>query len=362
MSVSVQQWGRLGAKLYSFASKSGFLRCKVSNYGATLVSLEIRNGEGGYDEATLSFTDFDTFQKHSPFFGCTVGRYGNRIKHGKFELDGAAYKLETNNGDNHLHGGSDGFDKRIWEAEVLETESASGVQMTLQSKDGDSGYPGELTVRTWLLLGAHDELMFKWVATVDGKATVLNLTNHTYWNLAAWQRTGDDALSHVLQLDADRYVEVSGDAIPTGRLPAVTGTALDFSAPRVLRDGVDDDLVKPQRGYDQCLVFAGTEAGPQPSAEEPEWSKRLPKRGELKCPSTGYGFELFTSQPGCQVYTANYLDEGLAGSKMRNRGAVCLEAQNFPDAPNQPAFPISVLRPGEKYEHTTVHKFFAAPH
>eukprot|EP01064_Diplonema_japonicum_P037710 TRINITY_DN8907_c0_g1_i1.p1 TRINITY_DN8907_c0_g1~~TRINITY_DN8907_c0_g1_i1.p1 ORF type:complete len:356 (+),score=79.32 TRINITY_DN8907_c0_g1_i1:273-1340(+) len=342
-------------------SDSGLLRAKVSNYGATLVSLQVK-GEGGYVESTLGYDTLKEWQEGESYFGCTVGRYGNRIKHGKFGIEGqGSYTLDhINNGENALHGGVKSYDKRVWDAEVVEGET-KGVKMTLHSKDGDNGYPGALSITTWILLNNNDELLFKWTASVEGSKTVVNLTNHSYWNLGGWANGGGDVLDHKLELKADRYVAVDEHSIPTGELPTVRDTCFDFSEQKALKEGVEDALIAPQRGYDHTVVFTDGPSSEHPAPDAKSWAGTVPKRGTLFAPNTGIGFDLHTTEPGVQLYTGNYLSPeqvGYGGAKISHRGAVCLETQHFPDSPNRKDFPSTLLAPGERYEHTTVHRFF----
>eukprot|EP01059_Diplonema_ambulator_P017668 TRINITY_DN2969_c0_g1_i1.p1 TRINITY_DN2969_c0_g1~~TRINITY_DN2969_c0_g1_i1.p1 ORF type:complete len:387 (+),score=73.26 TRINITY_DN2969_c0_g1_i1:420-1580(+) len=359
----VKGWGAGGAGLYCFESGNGFLRAKVTNYGATLVSLQVKGRDGKYMETTLGYDTFDEWKNGGNYFGCTVGRYGNRIKHGKFTIPGQGdYTLDhCNNGENHLHGGEAAFDKRVWDAEVVDEAGVRGVKMTLKSADGDNGYPGDLFVTSWILLNADNELLLKWTATVDKKKTVCNLTNHAYWNLGGWVETGCNVLSHELTLKASRYVPVDENSIPTGDLPPVEGTPFDFRVARRIGKSVDDPLMAPQHGYDHTLVFTDSPPITHANPIAVSWAATTPHRGTLYAPSTQVGFQLHTTEPGVQLYTGNYLspdEKGYKGAKVSHRGAACLECQHFPDSPNQPGFPSTVLAPGEKYEHTTVHKFF----
>eukprot|EP01063_Lacrimia_lanifica_P030728 TRINITY_DN4934_c0_g1_i5.p1 TRINITY_DN4934_c0_g1~~TRINITY_DN4934_c0_g1_i5.p1 ORF type:complete len:383 (+),score=84.74 TRINITY_DN4934_c0_g1_i5:236-1384(+) len=369
-----QNWeGVPGFDLYTFTSNSGFLRAKVSNYGATLIALELKDAaDGQYYPVTLGWGSVKKWQTDPNYFGTVVGRYSDRIKHGKFDLNGKTYQLEINNGSHSLHGGVNSYDKQYWDAEVVANETVRGVKFSLTSPDGDHGYPGALKVTTYVLLDRHDELLFRHeAALLDAGATktVVNLTNHSYWNLGQWTKTQRDVLGHSLTLNADRVMETDADSIPTGRLLPVTGDfeCFDFRAPRLLKKSVEADVMKPARGYDHYLVFArpdfaGVPRHPAPMAGS--WAAATPAQGELYCPDTGYGFALHTSEPGVQVYCANYLEpnsEGYGRAAMKHRGGLCLETQGFPDAPNQPHFPSTVLAAGERYEHTTVHKFFIRP-
>eukprot|EP00754_Rhynchopus_humris_P051711 Rhum_TRINITY_DN9702_c0_g1::Rhum_TRINITY_DN9702_c0_g1_i1::g.34801::m.34801/K01785/galM, GALM; aldose 1-epimerase len=368
-----ENWGGVeGASLYTFESGSGKLQAKVTNYGAALVSLRLRDAAGTRHETTLGYDTLQEWQAGGNYFGCTVGRYGNRIAAGKFTLNGTEHTLaHTNNGANHLHGGEGGYDKRLWDATVVDEKDTGvrGVRLTLVSPDGDNGYPGELHIVAWILVDSNDELLLKWQAALkEGSAThtICNLTNHTYWNLGSWlSHAPRNVLDHKLTCAADSYVEVDAEAIPTGRLPSVKGTVFDFTRGRVLGEGVDDALVAPVKGYDHTLCFPDDVGPPQqPEALAGGWSKVLPCMATLECEATGLGFWLYTSEPGVQLYTGNYLDgekeKGFGGTQIAHRGGVCLECQHFPDSPNRPNFPSTSLAPGEVYNHTTVHKFFTA--
>ncbi|KAJ9463277.1 Aldose 1-epimerase [Diplonema papillatum] len=373
--VSVEKnWGGVeGMHLYTFESKSGLLKAKVTNMGVSIVSLEARRKDGTYQHTSLGYDSAQEWQKGSSYFGCTVGRFGNRIKQGKFTLDGKEITLtHCNNGANHLHGGVKGFDKLLWESEVVDNAETGvrGVKCTLVSPDGDNGYPGELKVESWLLIDANDELLFSWEASVTKAKTVLNLTNHTYWNLG--KRAADGAVptieDHTLQLNADRYVDVNDESIPSGKLPPVDGTCFDFRKPTRIGDRVDDPLAAPQLGYDHAFVFpdcSADDAKPKDGFDYSKggWSSFLKQQGELSSNDTGLGFKLFTTQPSVQGYCGNFLnpesEKGYGQVPIVKRGGLCLECQHLPDSPNRPEFPTTTLAPGEKYHHVTVHKFYA---
>ena len=360
-----EKWGGVDeARLFSFSSHSDKLRAQVTNYGAALVSLQVKTASGDYQQTTLGYDTIQEWMAGTNYFGCTVGRYGNRIKEGKFSIDGKEYTLpDCNNGPNHLHGGVRAYDKTFWASEPIETPQARGVKLTLTSPDGDHGYPGTLHITTWVMLSTDDEILFKWRAHVDETKTIVNLTNHSYWNLGNWPASAPlKVLNHKLTVRADRYVPVDATSIPTGELPSVSGTPFDFTEGRVIGDDVDHALLEGTRGYDHTLAFAAYDvSAAQPEAEAGGWSAGLPHQATLECEQTGVSFKLFTSEPGVQVYSGNYLSgtqTGYDGAPIAQRGAVCLECQHYPDSPNQPTFPSVVLAPGEVYNHTTVHKFF----
>eukprot|EP01060_Flectonema_neradi_P005379 TRINITY_DN13579_c2_g1_i1.p1 TRINITY_DN13579_c2_g1~~TRINITY_DN13579_c2_g1_i1.p1 ORF type:complete len:388 (+),score=87.69 TRINITY_DN13579_c2_g1_i1:49-1164(+) len=359
-----EKWGGdSGAKLYTFSSGSGLLKAKVTNYGATLVSLQIKGKGGKYEECTLGYDSFDEWKKGTSYFGCTVGRYGNRIAKGKFTIDGETFdKLPINNESNSLHGGVNSYDKRIWSSEPVESANCRGVRMTLVSPDGDNGYPGTLKIETYILLDNNDELLFHWLAKTD-KKTVVNLTNHSYWNMSGWNTSPSNILDHELTLKCSHYVAVDKESIPTGDLMSVKGTPFDFNNGKKIGDEVNDALMAPQKGYDHTVVFTDGGSESHPAPMDGEWSKSVPRRGKVVSTKTGNGFELFTTEPGVQVYCGNYLEDGHKGYGQKpilHRGGLCLECQHYPDTPNQPGFPSTDLSPSDTYRHTTVHKFFAS--
>jgi len=290
----------------------------------------------------LGFDNLDGYLRGHPYFGAIIGRYGNRIGAGKFVLDGVEYKLAVNNGPNHLHGGIKGFDKVVWKIERAQAKGDEAIlKLSYLSKDGEEGYPGNLRCTVTYTLTADDELKMHYEATTD-KATVLNLTNHSYWNLAG-QGNGD-ILGHELMLNADRYTPVDEGLIPTGEFKSVKGTPMDFTRPMTIGSRIKQVDIG---GYDHNFVLNG-------------------KGGKMKLcakvyePTSGRAMEIRTTEPGVQFYTGNFLDGTLTGKDgkvYKKHYAFCLETQHFPDSPNKPQFPSVVLRPGGKYDTTTVHKF-----
>ena len=293
-------------------------------------------------DVTLGFDVLERYSRPHPFFGSIAGRYGNRIAKGSFTLDGKKYTLATNNGPNHLHGGLRGFDKRVWKAEP---QGASAVRFTYTSADGEEGYPGKLAAAVTYTLGDNNELRLDYEATTD-KPTVLNLTNHTYWNLAG----SGDVLGHGLRLYASRFTAVDGGLIPTGELSPVAGTALDFlKAKLVGRDIAELKKEGLPGGYDHNFVIDVKTPG------------ALTPAAEVYDPSSGRLMRVMTTEPGVQLYTANHLKDvpGKNGEVYGEHSGLCLETHHFPDSPNHPDFPSTVLRPGETFKSKTIYAFSA---
>ncbi len=349
--IPVSEFGKLPdgspAMLYTLTNSNG-LRATLTDFGAAVVSLEVPDRDGKLADVTLGFdnpADYDSDK--NPYFGATVGRFGNRIAHGKFTLDGKDYQLATNNEPGgipcHLHGGDRGFNRVLWTGEPDEANNA--VTFTYVSKDGEEGYPGTLTAKVTYTLTEDDELKWEAEATTDAP-TIVNLVQHNYWNLS-----GDPTTSindHLLTLDADHYLPTNAGLIPTGERAPVEGTPMDFTEPTSIGERVEADFeaLKLGGGYDHCWVLTPGEG--------------LRRAARLEDPETGRVMELFTDQPAIQFYGGNFLDGTLAGKdgvKHAHRTALCLETETFPDAPNHPDFPSAVLRPGETYRHVMVNKF-----
>jgi aldose 1-epimerase len=315
---------------------------KATNYGGIITSIVTPDRGGHPGDIVLGFDALDSYLKDSPYFGAVVGRYGNRIAKGRFTLDGQTYTLATNNGPNHLHGGLKGFDKVVWKAEPLTGQT--GIVLSRRSPDGEEGYPGNLDVRITYELTDRNELVIDYHATTD-KATPVNLTQHTYFNLAG---TGD-ILGHQLMIEADRYTPVDSTLIPTGELAPVQSTPFDFRTPTAIgaRIGQSDEQLKNGGGYDHNWVLNRKGSGRQLVARVIE-------------PKTGRTLEVSTTEPGLQFYSGNFLDgtiTGKAGRVYQRRNGLCLETQHFPDSPNQAKFPSTILRPGGAYDSQTVFRF-----
>jgi len=327
--------------LYTLTNTNG-LRARIMNYGAILVSLEVPDRDGNLADITLGFDKLDGYLGVHPYFGAIVGRYANRIGKAAFKLDGVEYKLAANNGENHLHGGIKGFDKVVWRLEDLGVKGAGAVvKMSYISEDGEEGYPGNLACSVTYTLTQDDKLEISYDAETD-KKTVINLTNHSYFNLAG-QGTGD-ILGHEMMINADKYTVVDEGLIPTGENRNVKNTPMDFTAPMTIGSRIG----QVEGGYDHNYVLksgGGT----------------LALAAKVHEPTSGRIMEIHTDQPGVQFYTGNFLDgsvTGKAGKVYQKNYGFCLETQHFPDSPNKPDFPTVVLHPGQKYSTVTVLRFY----
>ncbi len=344
-TVTKQPFGKTsdGAAVDLYTLADGKVEVRIMNYGGIIVSLRAPDREGKLDDVVLGYDSFDGYRTNPAYFGAIIGRYANRIAHGSFQLDGKTYSIPKNNGDNTLHGGIRGFDKKLWTAREIK----DGIELTYVSKDGEEGFPGTLTtiVRYTLNEGA---LRIDYSATTD-KDTVLNLTNHSYFNLAG-QGKGE-VLGHVVKIDAARFTPVDSSLIPTGELKSVQGTPFDFRTPHVIGERIDanDEQLRLGMGYDHNFVL-----------DHPEG--QLAEAAEVYEPTTGRILRVLTTQPGVQFYTGNHLDgsiTGKGGVVYKPRFAFCLETQHFPDSPNHPSFPSTELKPGQKFHSVTVFQFSA---
>jgi aldose 1-epimerase len=328
----------------------GGVTVRISNYGGVIVSVEAPSRDGKKADVVLGFQTLDGYLADKSFQGALVGRYANRIAKGHFVLEGHPYVLVTNNGPNHLHGGINAFHKKVWGARVISGPKGESLELTLLSPDMDEGYPGSLNAKVVYSLAPDNGLELDYTATTS-KPTVLNLSNHTYFNLAG--EGSGDILGHELQLEADQFTPVDASLIPTGELRAVKGTPLDFTKSMPIGARIDDpyEQIAKGGGYDHNFVVRG-----------PAGKLRLAAR--VLEPKSGRVLEVLTTQPGIQFYSANLLDGSITGKSGRpyaRRNALCLETQHFPDSPNQPKFPSVVLRPGQTYHETTVLRFKVAP-
>jgi len=327
--------------LYTLVNHSG-ITMKVTNYGGIITSLLVPDKNGKAADIVLGYDSLPGYLEAPSYFGALIGRYGNRIANGKFTLDGTEYVLAKNNGPNHLHGGVYGYDKVVWEAEEFKTDSAVGIKLHRLSKDGEEGYPGNLDVTVTYTLNDDNSLVFDYTATTD-KATPVNLTQHSYFNLAG----GGDIKTHELMISASKYNVVDSTLIPTGELREVKGTPFDFTTMKPIGKDLEATGGNPV-GYDHNFILDTKSIS--------ELAVRVVE------PNSGRIMEVYTDQPGVQFYSGNFLDgtiTGKSGTFYQQYTGFCLETQHFPDSPNQPAFPTTILKPGEKYHTTTIYKFSA---
>jgi aldose 1-epimerase len=325
-------------EVYTLKNSSG-ASVKVLDYGGIVTEINVPDAQGKLSNVTLGFDNMPDYETKSPYFGCLVGRFANRIAKGRFTLDGKEYTLAVNNGPNALHGGLKGYDKRIWKAKPLESSEGPALQLTLHDPDGTEGYPGTLDTTVTYTWTNDNVLEISYVAKVDGKATPLNLTNHAYFNLKDAGKS--DILGHVLTLDCDQYTPVDDTSIPTGTIAPVEGTAIDFRSPKTIgKDMAAMGSTPP--GYDHNLVVRGSKG-------------TLRRAARVEEPTTGRTMECWTTEPGVQLYTGNFLDAN--ANEFAQHHGFCLETQHYPDSINQPSFPSVVLRPGETYRSTTEYRF-----
>jgi aldose 1-epimerase len=344
MSIKKQVFGKTedgkSVESYTLTNANG-LKAEIITYGGIVTSLQIPDRNGKLADIVLGCDSVDDYATKSPYFGALIGRFGNRIAKGKFTLNGVEYTLATNDGPNHLHGGKKGFDKVVWTAKAMETDEGPALKLTYKSRDGEEGYPGNLSCTVVYTLTDNNELKVSYEAETD-KPTVVNLTHHSYFNLAGYN--SGDVLGHELQILADHFTPVDKTLIPTGEIKAVKGTPWDFTKPMTIGSRIKD----VEGGYDHNYVLNNS-------------SGKLALAASVYEPNSGRVLEIYTTEPGLQFYSGNFLDGTLKG-----KGAVynkyagfCLEAQHFPDSPNEPNFPSVVLKPGQKYTQLTVHKFSA---
>jgi aldose 1-epimerase len=351
-SVTRSSFGTLpdGAAVeqYTLKNASG-AEVRVINYGGIVTAIKVPDRTGKLDDVVLGYDTLDGYVKNPTYFGAIIGRYANRIGKAQFSLDGKTYKLAVNNAPNTLHGGIKGFDKAVWQADSFEKPDSSGVVLTYTSPDGEEGYPGTLATRVTYTFNDANELTVDYSATTD-KPTVLNLTNHSYFNLAG--EGSGDVLGHMLTINADRYTPADSTLIPVGELADVAGTPLDFRTSTAIGARIDADnpQIKLGLGYDHNFVVRHSQQG-----------NDLAVAARVEEPKTGRILEVRTTEPGMQLYSANHLDGliGKSGHAYARRNAFCLETQHYPDSPNKASFPTTTLRPGETFHSQTVYAFSA---
>lgn len=328
-------------ELYTFNNENG-VELKVMTYGATIISLKVPDKNGQLGDIILGYDNLKDYVNNSPYFGATVGRYANRIKRGLFTINGIKYQLSINNGKNHLHGGIKGFDKVVWDAQPFKENNVVGLKLTYRSKDGEQGYPGNLIASVTYTLTNDNELKMEYEATTD-KPTIVNLSNHCYFNLAGQGKR--DVLDHELMINANSFTPVDDELIPTGEIKDVKETPMDFTSPKA----IGARIKKVKGGYDHNFVLNN-------------------KNGSLALAvrvyelTSGRTMEIYTTQPGIQFYSGNFLDGTITGKEnkiYKKHYAFCLEPQHFPDSPNHSNFPSVVLNPGEKYSQQSVYIFSA---
>jgi len=343
-------FGRLadGTDIGLFTLNARGLEVRAIPYGAIIVSIRVPDRRGDLADVVLGFDDLQGYLERSRYFGAVVGRYGNRIANGRFSLDGRTYQLATNNGPNHLHGGVKGFDKVVWRAQADRPEGGTRVVFSYTSRDGEEAYPGTLNARVTYEVNERNELSVEYEATTDAP-TPVNLTQHTYFNLAGEGR--GDILGHVLALDADQFLPVDETMIPTGELAGVAGTPFDFRRPTPIGARINDahEQLKRGTGYDHSFVVQGAPG--------------LRRAAHVVEPASGRSLEIVTTEPGVQFYSGNHLSgqAGKAGHTYAARSGFCLETQHYPDSPNHAHFPSTILRPGATYRSKTVFIFGVLP-
>ena len=351
MKIKKQVFGTLAdgtsIDLCTLVNEQG-MKATITNYGGIIVSLTAPDRDGNMEDVVLGFDSLPEYAEHNPFFGCLVGRFGNRIAQAKFTLDAVEVVLAQNNGQNHLHGGLKGFDKKVWQAKAFESADGPALKLAYTSPDGQEGYPGNLSVKVVYTLSDDNAFKIDYKATTD-KTTVVNLTNHSYFNLSAG--AADDILGHEMTINADLFTPVDGTLIPTGELRSVGGTPLDFrqSTPIGARIEADDEQLAYGGGYDHNWIVNGE-------------SGELRLAARVYEPISGRVMEVHTTEPAIQFYAGNMMPPSMPGKGGRTyirRGGLCLETQHYPDSPNKPEFPSTTLKPGETYRTTTVYTLSA---
>jgi len=349
MKITREQFGitPAGVEVHVFSMTNDHgMEVKITNYGGIIAALKVPDRLGKIDDVVLGHDTLAGFVNRSRYFGALIGRYANRIARGRFSLNGTSYFLSQNNGENHLHGGFRGFDKVVWESREVMRPSGVGIELNYLSRDGEEGYPGNLRVTVAYLMNEQNELRLEYSATTD-KETIVNLTNHSYFNLAG----SGTVLNHELTIEADEFVPIREGLIPTGEIRLVRNTPMDFNNAKPVGAHIDapDEQLNIAGGYDHTFVLQTN-------------GNRLREAAKLYEPTTGRVLEVLTDLPGMQFYSGNFLDGSIVGKSGRaylKRSGCCLEPQHFPDSPNQPSFPSTRLQPGECRRQTTVLKFSA---
>jgi len=329
-------------KLYTLTNKNG-VKVEITNYGATIVSIHVPDKNGKFKDIALGYDSIDEYISGNVFLGATVGRFANRIANGKFNINGKTYHVAVNNGKNHLHGGLKGFNTVVWDASSIEGKQT--LELEYISKDGEENYPGNLSTKIIYRLTEENELQISYQATTD-KTTIVNLTHHSYFNLAGEGNTS--ILDHELMIDSDQFTPLNNNQIPTGEYRETTNTPFDFKklTPIGKRIDIDNEQLKIGSGYDHNWILKNNK-------------NKVALVAAVHEPISGRYLEVFTNQPGIQCYTSNFLNDiiGKSGKTYHNRSAFCLETQHFPDSPNQSNFPSTILEPNENYAYTCIYKF-----
>ncbi len=346
LDVKKETWGKLPdgreAELFTIANATG-AKLKMTNFGAHIVAIEVPDRAGKNENVVLPLDSLDAYVKQTASLGATIGRYANRIAAGKFSLNGEEYHLPINNGPNSLHGGPDGFSHQLWSAKEVEKPGAAGVEFTYVSKDGEAGYPGTLTATATFWLTNDNSVQIDYTAKTD-KDTVVNLTNHAYFNLSGDPKS--DIFDQEMMIDADKYLEADSTLIPTGKLLEVTESVYDFRSPKPLGPGIKKlNANDPIGGYNNCYALKN--------------GGKLAMAAKAKDPKSGRTMEVWTNQPGVQLYSSNHLQGAPINGGYKQYAAFCLETQHYPDSPNHSDFPSTVLKPGETFKATTIYKFGA---
>lgn len=351
MEVTKKEFGIIENKtisLYTLTNSNG-MEMNVTNYGCIVTSIKVPDKNGQINDIVLGFNELKDYLEDNPYFGCVVGRYGNRIANGKFSINGNEYILAQNDGTNNLHGGVKGFNKQVWSADEIKNDTYAGIEFKYLSKDGEEGFPGDLSVTVTYTINDNNEFKIDYKATTD-KITICNLTHHSYFNLAG-ERSGS-ILDHQILIKANKYTPVDSNIITTGELADVSGSPFDLRVPTTIGNHINDDnpQLKYAGGYDHNWVI-----------DRPDGSKELLLAATVKDPGTGRKMDVLTTEPGIQFYSGNFLDgtlTGKSGLKYQFRSGLCLETQHFPDSPNKPGFPTTILKPGQLYNTSTIYKFY----